>query len=306
MAESKIETTALEQAQNQLNALIESARTGAIIPVRLPGQLEAIAALLTQASDEHQAVVKSAVQAAQATSGGSELDRNALVDTAEFYKTAIHELRTPMTSIRGYSDMLATMAGDLTDMQKQLLQVVRANSKRMEQLLADMSYINKLRAGILVIANKIDTFKNIAQMVEKKAAPVVQELNRQFELDIPSGLPVLETDGDHLSFALYKLVENGLRYSPEGTGRVTLSAHAEGDTVVISVSDNGVGIAPQDLPKVGTVFFRADSDAVRSHKGSGLGVAIAYQIIDLLDGTHTLQSTPGEGTTFTIRLRGMA
>jgi two-component system, cell cycle sensor histidine kinase DivJ len=305
MAESsKVETTALIQAQNQLNALIESAKTGAIIPVRLPGQLEAIAALLAQANEEHQETVKSAVKTAQANTGGA-ADQNALVATAEFYKTAIHELRTPMTSIRGYSDMLATMAGDLTEMQSQLLQVVRANSKRMEQLLADMSYINKLRAGILTIANKLDTFKNIAQLVEKKAAPVVQELNRQLELDIPSGLPLLETDGDHLSFALYKLVENGLRYSAEGTGKVIISAHADENTVVITVRDNGIGISPEDLPKVGTVFFRADSDAVRAHKGSGLGVAIAKQVIDLLGGTSTLESTVGEGTTITIRLKGM-
>lgn len=305
MAETqRIETSALEQAQNQLSALIESAKTGAIIPVRLPGQLEAIAILLAQATDEHQDAVKSAVQAAR-SSGSGEADKSALVETAEFYKTAIHELRTPMTSIRGYSDMLATMAGELTEMQSQLLQVVRANSKRMEQLLADMSYINKLRAGILTIAKKLDTFKNIAQMVEKKAAPVTQELNRQLELDIPSGLPLLETDGDHLSFALYKLVENGLRYSPEGTGKVTLSARGEGDTVVITVSDNGVGISPQDLPKVGTMFFRADSDVVRAHKGSGLGVAIANNVIDLLGGTYSLDSTPDQGTIFTIRLKGM-
>jgi signal transduction histidine kinase len=197
------------------------------------------------------------------------------------------------------------MAGDLSEMQSQLLQVVRANSKRMEQLLGDMSYINKLRAGILTIAKKLDTFKNIAQMVEKKATPLAQELNRQLELDIPSGLPLLETDGDHLSFALYKLVENGLRYSPEGTGKVTLSARGEGDTVVIKVSDNGVGISPEDLPKVGNIFFRADSDVVRTHKGSGLGVAIAYNVFDLLDGKYSLESTPGQGTTFTIRLKGM-
>jgi cell cycle sensor histidine kinase DivJ len=305
MAESKmVETSALEQAQNELKALIESAKTGAIIPVRLPGQLEAIATLLSQAGNEHQDAVKTAVEAAQANTTGA-ADKNALVETAEFYKTAIHELRTPMTSIRGYSDMLATMAGDLSEMQSQLLQVVRANSKRMEQLLADMSYINKLRAGILTIAKKIDTFKNIAQMVEKKATPLAQELNRQLELDIPSGLPLLETDGDHLSFAMYKLVENGLRYSPEGTGKVTISGRADGETVVITISDNGVGISPQDLPKVGTMFFRADNDTVRSYKGSGLGVAIAQHVIGLLGGTFALESTPGQGTTVTIRLKGM-
>lgn len=294
---------ALAEAQDQLQALIENAKTGAIIPVRLPGQLAAIADLLTKAQDEHQETVKQAKAAQSSAATGD--DASALVENAEFFKTAIHELRTPMTSIRGYSDMLATMAGDLTDMQTQLLTVVRSNSRRMEALLSDMSYINKLRAGILSVATKVDAFKNIAQMVEKKAAPVAQELNRQIEFDIPAGLPILDTDGDHLSFALYKLVENGLRYSAEGTGKVTVGARGEGKELIITVQDNGIGIPADDLPKVGTMFFRSDNDLIRAHKGSGLGVAIAYRVIELLGGTVSLQSEAGKGTTFTIRLKGM-
>ncbi len=295
--------SALEQAQEQLKTLIENAKTGAIIPVRLPGQLEAIADLLSKAEDDHQETVKQ-VKAAQASAASGD-GGSSLVDNAEFFKTAIHELRTPMTSIRGYSDMLATMAGDLTDMQTQLLTVVRSNSKRMENLLSDMSYINKLRAGILSVSTKIEAFKNIAQMVEKKATPVAQELNRQIEFDIPAGLPILDTDSDHLSFAMYKLVENGLRYSAEGTGKVTVSARGEGNYVVITIQDNGIGIPPEDLPKVGTMFFRSDNDLVRAHKGSGLGVAIANRVIELLGGTISFQSEPDKGTTFTIRLKGM-
>ncbi len=86
---------------------------------------------------------------------------------------------------------------------------------------------------------------------------------------------------------------------------MTVSAWGEGSGIVITVSDNGIGIAPGDLPKVGTMFFRSDNEVVRAHKGSGLGVAIAYHIIELLGGTATLQSTAGEGTTFMITLKGM-
>jgi cell cycle sensor histidine kinase DivJ len=293
---------ALVQARAQLSELIEAARAGSIIPVRLPSQLESVQELLTQAQEEE-------ADQAQLTAAHdlTETEETAITENAEFMKTAIHELRTPMTSIRGYADMLSNvgMAGELNDMQSQLLQVIRTNSRRMESLLSDMSYINKIRAGILAVNPKMDLFKNIAQIAEKEARPLAEELNRQLVFDIPQGLPLLQTDGEHLAHALYKLIENGLRYSPEGTGKVTVAAASDGNTLVVTIADNGIGIAPDDLPKLGTPYFRADHDMVRSYKGSGLGIPIAYGLIKVLDGNVSVDSTVDEGTCFTLRFEGM-
>ncbi|MBC8171771.1 MAG: HAMP domain-containing histidine kinase, partial [Anaerolineae bacterium] len=212
------EVSALEQAQSQLKELIEAAKKGMIIPVRLPGQLEAIGTLLDQSKDEQEHA--SAKAQAETIPGDA---KQVMHDNAEFFKTAIHELRTPMTSIRGYADMLSNpgMTGPLNDMQTQLLQVVRTNSRRMENLLSDMSYINKIRAGLLNVNPKMDTFKNIALSVEKKTKPLADELHRQIEFDIPQGLPLLTTDGELLAHAMFKLIENSLRYSAEGEGKAT-------------------------------------------------------------------------------------
>lgn len=298
-----VETSALEQAQTQLNELIEAARKGAIIPIRLPGQLEAIGALLEQSKEEQAAAAKKAVAAS--VPGDA---RSILEDNAEFFKHSIHELRTPMTSIRGYADMMNNpgMVGEMTEMQNQLLQVIRSNSRRMESLLSDMSYINKIRADMLNLNAKMDTFKNIAMMVEKKAIPLAEELKRQIEFDIPSGLPLLTIDGELLSHALFKLVENSLRYSAEGESKVTLRGAGEDGTLVITIVDNGIGMKPDELGKLGTLFFRSDSDVVRAYKGSGLGIPIAYGIIKGMDGTINVESEAGKGTTFTIRLKGMS
>ena len=284
--------SALEQANSKLTELLEAARKGMIIPIRLPAQLEEIAALF-EAAQEEQAQAKQA----SAPSASAEED-------AYFVGHAIHELRTPMTSIRGYVDMLGAM-GQLNDMQKQFLDVVKVNAKRMESLLTDVSLMNKLRKGTLKVAAKMDMFKNIAMKVEKDMTPVATELKRQLVLEIPQGLPLLNTDGDHLSVALCKLVENSLRYSPAETGIVTLRGEADGNTLVIHLQDNGIGISPEDQAKLGTPYFRSDNDAVREYKGSGLGIPIAFGLIQAIGGSVQLSSQVGEGTHITIRLKGM-
>lgn len=289
------------QAQQQLAELIAAAKSGAIIPIRLPGQLEAIEALLIQAGQTFEETL------AEASRGKASGDaQTVMLENAEFMKTAIHELRTPMTSIRGYSDMLANpgMSGDLNEMQAQLLQVIRTNSKRMEGLLSDMSYINKLRAGILKPVAKMDMFKNIAMLSEKQTRPLAEEINRTLEFDIPQGLPILTIDGDLLALAMTKLIENGLRYSAEGEGRVLVTAHGEESLLHITIEDNGIGMTEEEMAPLGTLFYRSENDAVRAFKGSGLGIPIAFGLFDLLNCKLEIHSEPGVGTRFSISLRG--
>ncbi len=281
------------EARKTLQALIEAARSGRIVPAQLAGQLEQIDAQL--ALDE---IMRQ--KAAPVVSHDTQ-------ETVEFFRTLIHELRIPMTSIRGYSDMLtnSSMVGELSEMQRQLLDVIRANSRRMESLLTDMSYMNRIRGGMVTVNAKMDMFKNIAMMVEKKAAPLAQELKRTLIFDVPSGLPILNTDAELMSTVLLKLIENGLRYSPEGTGEVTVRASADGHTLVITVSDNGVGMTPEEQAHIGEAFYRSDRDAIRAHKGSGLGLPIAIGLTKALGGTFALESTVNQGTTVTLRFEGM-
>ncbi|MBN8637505.1 MAG: HAMP domain-containing histidine kinase [Anaerolineae bacterium] len=292
--------TALEQAQALLAELHQGAQAGSLIPFRLPGQIQAIQELLGQAAEEAKA--REAEIAAKAVPPDME---TFLKEQAGFFGHAIHELRTPMTSIRGYGDMLGSGAmGALNDMQKQFVDTIRTNSRRMESLLVDVSDMNKLRAGTLRINSKMDMFKNIAMMVEKSARPVAESLNKTLTLDVPQGLPLLNLDGELLAKAIFKLVENGLRYSNED-GAVTVAASGEGSDLIINVIDNGIGMTPEDLARLGEVYFRSENELVRSFKGSGLGVPVAYGLIKLLGGTVNVVSEAGKGTTFTVRIPGM-
>jgi signal transduction histidine kinase len=287
--------TALEQAQALLEELLQAARSGAIIPVRLPGQIAAIHELLAQAKDE---------QKVEQNQPPADVDGHRK-EQAYFIGHAIHELRTPMTSIRGYADMLSNAAmGPLNDMQKQFVETIRTNSKRMEGLLVDVSDMNKLRADTLRANDKMDMFKNIAMMVEKQTQPLAEQLGRKLTFDIPQGLPILTTDGELLAKAISKLVENALRYQEEN-GEVTVRASSEGNNLTIQVQDNGIGMTAEELAQLGTVYFRSEHELVRSYKGSGLGIPVAYGIVRLLNGTIDVQSEKDKGTTFTIILTGM-
>ncbi|MCA9886792.1 MAG: HAMP domain-containing histidine kinase [Anaerolineae bacterium] len=295
------EKNALAQARAALEDLLEAARSGQIIPIRLPGQIEAIAEQLTAAQEQHQnALAEAARKASVPGDMGAYME-----EEAYFVGHAVHELRTPMTSIRGYTDMLGSM-GELNDMQKQFLGVVKTNVKRMEGLLADVSYMNKIRKDTLKIDEKMDLFKNIALRVEKAMLPVAEELNRKLVFEIPDGLPLLTTDGDMLALAINKLVENGLRYSDDETDTVTVKGAAEGNTLVITVEDSGIGMAEEELAHLGEIYFRAENDHVRQFKGSGLGIPIVYGLIEKLGGSIAVESTEGKGTKFTIKLAGMS
>lgn len=284
----------LDVAITQLNDLLESARTGALIPIRLPGQIEDILNNV-QAAKEAQATASSAPVAIPP-------DMEAYMEEeAYFVGHAVHELRTPMTSIRGYSDMLGSM-GELNDMQKQFLDIIKINSRRMETLLADVSYINKIRKNTLKLAPKMDMFKNIAMRIEKDYQSLADDLGRELAFEIPQGLPFLNLDGDLFTVALGKLVENGLRYSPAETGRVVVIGETAGNRLRVIIQDNGIGMSEDDIAQLGTIYFRSDRDEVREFKGSGLGIPIAYGLIAVMDGTIVVESKLNEGTRFIIEV----
>ena len=251
----------LSEVKAALDELIQAAHAGQIVPVRLPGQLESIQQSLLEAEN---------------TQLTSSANQNAVLLQAmgEFTRTAIHELRTPVTSIRGYSDMLAdsAVAGELTDMQGQLLDVVRSNTRRVENLLKDLSQFNKIRTGILEIRKNMDVFKNIAQMAEQATEPIATELNRRLKFEIPQGLPLLNTDGELLALALTKLIENGLRYTRHDDPFVRVSARGEDNNLIMTITDNGIGMTAEELDQLGTVYYRSNDELVHSYKG----VAWAY------------------------------
>jgi two-component system cell cycle sensor histidine kinase PleC len=289
----------LQEAQQKVNELLEAARTGAIIPVRLPGMIEEISNLLTKATTEHEAAIKEA----KAKAGPVDMEAY-MEDEAHFVGHAVHELNTPLTSIRGYTDMLGSM-GELNAMQKQFLDVVKNNARWMQALLTDFRWLNKVRKGVIKPQNKMDMFKNLAMKLEKDMGKEAQELGRSIEFVVPDGLPFLNVDSEMLAVALTKLVENAIHYSKKDGGKVKVSGAGEDGYLVITIEDNGIGMSEEELAKLGTVYFRSERDAVREFKGSGLGIPVAYGMIEIIGGEISVESKVDEGTKFTVRIKGM-
>jgi signal transduction histidine kinase len=219
-------------------------------------------------------------------------------ENARFASLMVHEIRIPMTSIKGYSDMLAkNIAGELNEMQTQFVETIRANTSRMEQLVSDISDMSKLRSGRLRLEPKLDLYKNIALQVEKAAAPLAAERGHTLVFETPASLPLLNLDSERLAQALTKLVVNALRYTPEG-GTITVRAEGVEGRLRVSVVDPGIGLSAEEQGRVGELFWRGESEHVRSFKGHGLGLPIAKGLIELMGGEFFFSSTAGQGSTF--------
>jgi signal transduction histidine kinase len=219
-------------------------------------------------------------------------------ENARFASLMVHEIRIPLTSIKGYSDMLAkNVVGGLNEMQAQFVETIRSNVARMEQLVSDISDISKLRSGRLRLEPKMDLYKNIALQVEKATASLAAAHNHALVFETPAGLPLLNLDSERLALALTKLVINALQYTPDG-GTITVRAEAVDGKLKVSVIDTGIGMSAEEQQHVGELFWRADNEHVRSFKGHGLGLPIAKGLIELMGGEFFFSSEAGKGSTF--------
>jgi len=237
----------------------------------------------------------------------AELER-AVQDTATFSSVMVHEIRKPMTSIRGYSDMLAKpdLIGPLNDMQKQFADTIRNNVMSMESLVTDISDISKLNSGRIKLDSKMTTFGQIVMDVQKQVEPLIAKFEHQVTWDVPQGLPILTLDARQLAKVMVKLTQNALQYTPPGSSQIAISAERlDGNVLHITITDNGIGLKPEELARLGELFFRADNELVTSQKGYGLGVPIAMQLLKLMGSELEVQSIPGTGSQFGFRLIGM-
>jgi signal transduction histidine kinase len=140
--------------------------------------------------------------------------------------------------------------------------------------------------------------------LDKDMKPLAEELKRELVLDVPDGLPLLNTDSELFVVGLEKLIENAIRYTKDD-GVITIAGKKDESNLVVSIADNGIGMSDEDKAQLGTIYFRSDDDHVREFKGSGLGIPIAYGLFDLLGATYSVETELGKGTTFTVSIKGM-
>lgn len=227
--------------------------------------------------------------------------------SASFTSLMVHEIRKPMTSIRGYADMLAKpgLMGTLNQMQQQFADTIRSNIIKMEGLVSDVSDMNKLNASRLKLDVKMTTFGQILTQVQKNTDTLNAEFGHALVWDVPASLPILNTDSGQLIKVIGKLISNAIQYTPK-TGTITLKAEAlDGNKLKVSVTDTGIGMTPAILARLGEPFFRGDHELVTSQKGYGLGIPVAMGFLKLMGSTLEYTSEPDKGSTFSFVLTGM-
>jgi signal transduction histidine kinase len=224
----------------------------------------------------------------------------------EFVSFVSHELKTPMTSIKGYTDLLMTgQVGDITDMQTQFLSTIRSNVDRMSRLVSDLADTSRIESGHLRLEMSPIPFSLVIEETLRSTQGQIEEKNQALTIDVEDELPLIQADQTRMIQVLTNLMSNAYKYTPEG-GEIFITAtttQEQGDggvfeVIQVAVRDTGIGMSPEDLEQLFTKFFRSNS-VKGSVPGTGLGLNITKNLIELHGGHIWVDSLEGEGTTFT-------
>jgi len=226
---------------------------------------------------------------------------------SEFVSFVAHELKNPMTSIKGYTELLAARAvGPVNENQASFLQVILANIERMNKLVSDLNDLTKIEAGRMRLEFSSLAVEDIVSDVQRSTNRQIEEKGQRLSLQIPEQLPPVWADRDRLMQILVNLVSNAHKYTDQG-GEITLGAQfvmedgkgkACNPMVHIWVSDNGIGISPEDQARIFQKFFRSEDPKTREIPGAGLGLNITRSLVEMQGGRIWFESEYGKGTTF--------
>jgi len=236
---------------------------------------------------------------------------------ANFLSMITHELRSPLNAINGYLDLtLEGIGGELNDQQREFMQRARAGSEHLYALIEDLLLLSRADAGQLRLSREIILLQDVMLNAVEEFELSARDKGVTMVIDIAQDFPRLYADAVRIQQVLRNLISNALHFTPKGE-KVTISASVEdsattpeslpdeGQRVVkLQVTDTGSGIAPEYQERIFERFYQiADTNSSRS--GQGLGLAIVKMIVELHNGSVTVESTPGHGSTFTCILPGL-
>jgi signal transduction histidine kinase len=226
---------------------------------------------------------------------------------SDFLATMSHELRTPLNSIIGFSEVLAGN-DQLNERQRRYANNIQSSGKMLLGMINDILDLAKIESGKMEVRSEDFSIRDVCDALVSLVRPMAERKSIDLECRLDEAIPLLRQDSGKLRQILYNLLSNAIKFTPDG-GRVTVRARPEGRFVVIEVSDTGIGIAEEDRDKIFEKFRQAktpgqqeDGVLTREHQGTGLGLSIVRELTKLLGGDVRLESSPGRGSTFTVRV----
>jgi signal transduction histidine kinase len=241
--------------------------------------------------------VSAGLQRVEVTERMAAIEKN----KTQFLNLASHELRGPVTVIRGYVSMLeAGMLGQLNERGRKAADVMSSKVSEMNELIEEMIESARLEEGGVTLRSVDADLRDVARNAAETVAPLVDATHR-LELDLPERRVRVRIDPDRTETIIANLLSNAIKYSPDG-GEVTCQVRSRGGIARVTVTDQGLGIARDDLPTLFTRFGRVVTPQTEHLKGTGLGLFLARQLARLQGGDITVASVEGKGSTFTLQL----
>jgi two-component system, OmpR family, phosphate regulon sensor histidine kinase PhoR len=220
----------------------------------------------------------------------------------EFVANVSHELRTPLTAIQGYVETLLAGTGGDAEQEHRFLEVVHRHAERLGRLLNDLTDLSNIELGRVSLEIEPTMLDEVLDPTLAVVQPAADARTIAVDADLASDLPAVLADHDRLQQILINLLDNAVKYTPEG-GRVSIRARLAGPSrVEVAISDTGVGIPARDLPRVTERFYRVDKARSRELGGTGLGLAIVKHLVQAHGGQLRIVSELGRGTTVSFTL----
>lgn len=220
----------------------------------------------------------------------------------KFVSVVTHELRLPMTSIKGYTDLLRQGAvGSVNEMQLNFLNIIRNNVERMNTLVSDLSDISRIESGRFNLESGSLNLNEYVQETINTLRPRFDEKTQSVSVEIPPDLPPLYADHNRLVQILTNLLSNANKYTASD-GKISLCAFLEGNMLRVEVNDTGIGISADDQKQLFSQFFRSEDPAVREQQGWGLGLNVTKKLVEIMGGQIGVHSVYRQGSTFWFTL----
>ncbi len=222
-----------------------------------------------------------------------------------FITQGTHELRAPLTNIRLSAETAIEDGEADPQVRANCLNVINQEAKRLERVVSDMLSVSEIEAGTLELRKDDVRLTVLFEELEADYASAAAEKRVSLEFNLPPKLPVIDADRDKLALALHNLVNNAIKYTPEG-GRVIVNVDVDGGQLRVDVIDNGMGIPESDIERIFQKFYRAKDSRLADITGSGLGLALAQEVVRLHGGEIEVQSQIDKGSTFSMTLPVLA
>ncbi|WP_058486578.1 two-component system histidine kinase PnpS [Defluviitalea phaphyphila] len=218
----------------------------------------------------------------------------------DFVSNVSHELKTPLTSIRGFIDTLKNGAIEDKKVANRFLEIIDVESERLYRLIQDILYLSEIETREKDIDMNMNNVEDIIDEVFEILKPKADKKNIGLEKNIEKDIPFFYCNKDRIKQILINIIDNGIKYTEKG--KVTLICKREGDFLKFIIKDTGIGIPKEHIPRLFERFYRVNKGRSRKMGGTGLGLSIVKHIVKLYNGSISVESNVGEGTIFTILL----